>query len=82
MIAEPHAVYKRVDEGEYEVKMNVTVKGGEPKPQVSFTIQHSKLTVETINTFFLDFPYAEPNGRVKNKLFQSTLNNCKKNGFL
>lgn len=37
MIAEPHAVYKRVNEGDYEVKMNVTVKGGEPKPQVSFT---------------------------------------------
>ncbi|KAL9958649.1 hypothetical protein ACROYT_G035697 [Oculina patagonica] len=34
LIAEPHAVYKRVNEGEYEVKMNVTVKGGEPKPQL------------------------------------------------
>ena len=32
-------MYKRVNEGENEIKMNVTVKGGQPKPQVSYTIQ-------------------------------------------
>jgi len=34
LIAMPHAVYKRVNEGDREVKMNVTVKGGQPKPQL------------------------------------------------
>ena len=41
LIVEPHAVYKRVNEGENEIKMNVTVKGGHPQPQVSVMIQPS-----------------------------------------
>ena len=35
MIVEPHAVYMRVSEGVNEVNINVTVKGGVPKPKVS-----------------------------------------------
>ena len=31
----PHAVYMRVYEGFDEIKMDVTVKGGVPKPEVS-----------------------------------------------
>ena len=30
----PHAVYMRVYEGFAEIKMDVTVKGGVPKPEV------------------------------------------------
>lgn len=36
LIAQPHAVYQRFHEGEPEVNINVTVKGGEPKAQVSW----------------------------------------------
>ena len=49
----PHAVYKRVNEGDSEVKMNVTVKGGQPKPQVSLQHNHSQLTIEIIKKLFL-----------------------------
>ena len=35
LVAEPHAAYLRLYEGFEEIKMNVTVKGGIPKAQVS-----------------------------------------------
>lgn len=34
LIVKPHAVYLRSFEGESEVNMNVTIKGGVPKPMV------------------------------------------------
>ncbi|KAK2551733.1 Coagulation factor V, partial [Acropora cervicornis] len=35
LVVNPHAVYMRVYEGFAEIKMDVTVKGGVPKPEVS-----------------------------------------------
>lgn len=35
LVVEPHAVYMRAYEGFDEININVTVKGGTPKPEVS-----------------------------------------------
>ena len=52
----PHAVYMRVYEGFDEVKIDVTVKGGVPKPEVSivnFSLNCVSVYFEVIFSFAL-----------------------------